>query len=154
MVAVLKPLTFFTVLCLVAGLVSAGTFELTDPAAEIMEEVNKPKEEQQSQDNPDTRSSEADDLWGEWTVVGIGQTTCNDHVSHKQGSSEQYALNLLWMQGFIDGVGYQRFITLGDDRLRPVYEPASMDIWIENYCSENPPDSLMRAVESFIRETN
>ena len=58
-------------------------------------------------------------------VAGIGQTTCNDHVSHKQGSSEQYALNLLWMQGFIDGVGYQRFITLGDDRLRPVYEPDS-----------------------------
>ena len=150
----LKPLTLFIVLCLVAGLASADTFELTDPAAEIMEEVNKPKEEQQSQNNPDTRSSEADDLWGEWTVVGIGQTTCNDHVSHKQGSSEQYALNLLWMQGFIDGVGYQRFITLGDDRLRPVYEPASMDIWIENYCSKNPPDSLMRAVESFIRETN
>ena len=132
----------------------ADTFELTDPAAEIMEELNKHKEEQQSQDNPDTRPGEADVLWGEWTVAGIGQTTCNDHLSHKQGSSEQYALNLLWMQGFIDGVGYQRFITLGDDRLRPVYEPDSMEIWIENYCSENPPDSLMRAVESFIREIN
>ena len=115
----LKPLTLFTVLSLVAGMAHADTFELTDPAAEIMDELNKPKEEQQSQNNPDTGSSAADDLWGEWTVAGIGQTTCNDHVSHKQGSSEQYALNLLWMQGFIDGVGYQRFITLRDDRLRP-----------------------------------
>ena len=48
----MKPLALFTVLCLVAGMARADTFELADPAAEIMEDLNKPKEEQQSQDNP------------------------------------------------------------------------------------------------------
>ena len=148
----MKSLAMFAVLCLLTAMVQASGFELTDPAEELMEALNPPKEALQPQDIPDPESSETDELWGEWTLVGVGQTTCNDHVSHKQESSDQYSLNLLWLQGFIDGVGYQRFITLGDDRLRPVYEPDSMEIWIEAYCSENGSDSLVRAGQSYIKE--
>jgi hypothetical protein len=149
-----KMILIVIALCLIAGMAHAGTFELADPAAEIMEEQNNPKNDQQPQDGDHGTSSEAGDLWGKWTGKGIGNTACNEHVSYKQESSEQYRLNLFWLQGFIDGVGYQRFITLGDYRLSPVYESDSMEIWIENYCSENPLESLFQAVESFIKELN
>jgi len=142
------------VLCLVAGMTHADTFELADPAAEIMEDLNKPKNEQQSPDDAYMTPSLADDFWGDWTREGVGNTTCKEHLSHKRDSTEQYSLNLLWLQGFVDGVAYQRFITLGDDRLSPVYEPDSLDIWIENYCGENPPDSLFQAATAFIKELN
>ena len=139
----MKNILVFVVLCLVAGTAQSGTFELADPAAEILKE----------QQSPDYAQPEGDDeiVVVEWTGSGAGATICGKHTAYKQVTPDLYQSNLHWLQGFIDGVAYQRFVTLGDNRLNPVYDPDSMEAWIENYCIENPPASLAQAAKAFLR---
>lgn len=126
----------------------AGTFELSDPAAEIMQE------QEEAQTSDEAPRSGADPVAGGERFGGIGGTTCSEHLSAREESSGQYALNLYWLQGFIDGVGYQRRITLGDDRLSPDYEAESMWSWIAGYCVKNPAASLTGAAWAFVRESS
>ncbi|MBT8048285.1 MAG: hypothetical protein HKO99_08410 [Xanthomonadales bacterium] len=134
-----------TVMVLTATLAQADTFELSDPAAEIMKELNESRDEARDEQSAEksARVSRPEQ--------GIGSTLCRQHVADKRGDSGRYAINLNWLQGFIDGVGYQRYITLGDDRLSPVYEPSEMESWIENHCSGNPSESLFDAAWAFVK---
>lgn len=134
--------------CAGASLLQAGTFELSDPAAEIMQE------REEAQKSGEAPRSGADPVPGGERFEGIGGTKCGEHLSASEESSGQYALNLYWLQGFIDGVGYQRGITLGDDRLSPDYEPESMWSWIAGYCVKNPAASLTDAAWEFVRESS
>lgn len=131
-----------------AGLLHAGTFELSDPAAEIMQERAETRE------SSEPANTGADHATGGRTIEGIGNTSCSQHLSARRESSGQYALNLYWLQGFIDGVGYQRRVTLGDDRLSPEYKPEGMWSWIDGYCMENPAASLTGAAWAFVRESS
>lgn len=137
-----KIVPVFVVLCLVAATARSGTFELADPAAEILKE----------QQSPDYAQPESDTevVVVEWTGNGVGETVCGKHTAYKQVTPGRYQSNLYWLQGFIDGVAYQRFVTLGDNRLNPVYDPDSMEAWIENYCIENPPETLDQAARAFL----
>lgn len=138
-----KTIPTFVALCLVAGMAHSDTFELADPAAEILKE----------QQSPDYAQPEGDDevVIVEWTGNGVGETVCSMHTAYKQVTPDRYQSNLNWLQGFIDGVAYQRYVTLGDNRLNPVYDPDSMEAWVENYCIENPPESLDQAARAFLR---
>jgi len=148
----MKHLVLFTLLCLVTVMAHAGTFELSDPAAEIMEEENEAEREKQANadtgDMPDYVNNPARD----WKTDGIGNVVCSDHLSYRNSSSDQYGVNQNWLQGFIDGVAYQRFVTLGDHRLEPVYEPEEMQEWIANYCKKNQPDSLFDAIRAYLKD--
>ena len=129
-----------------AGTNHGTTFELADPAAQMLEEEqNEAKEDVQPQgDANDTRSN--------WAINGVGNTACNEHVSYKQEFSQWYWSNLYWLQGFITGAGYQQFKTLGYSRLSPDHDPDSMAIWVDTYCRENPHDGLAQVAQAFVDE--
>lgn len=153
----MKRLALFTLLCLFTGMVHAGTFELQDPAAQIMEEEKNADQEAQADADTGDMPDYVNDTGGSWnsgtdlSAEGIGNIMCSDHVASGKTAPGQHGINQYWLQGFIDGVAYQRFITLGDHRLEPVYEPEEMEVWIEEYCNENQPDSLFDAARAFLK---
>lgn len=141
----MKQVLVLLMLCLVASAASGDTFELADPAAEILEEQNNP--EAQGLSEVDYEEIDID-----WMSGGFGDIACAEHISLKQDDKQAYQANLHWLQGFIDGVRYQRFITLGDNRLSPDYNPDLMALWIEQHCQENSPSSLDQAARAYLFE--
>lgn len=141
----LQRLTLIILFSLPASASQADTFELSDPAAEIMNEQSNPKE-------PAPLPDFDMDTVAEWTSDGMGSTTCSQHLINRQESGQEYGLNLQWLQGFIEGVAYQRFVTLGDNRLRPDTNLEETALWIENYCIENPFDDLQGAARAYLRK--
>jgi hypothetical protein len=137
-------LLFFVLFALSAAAMDDG-FQLADPAAEILEEQNNPKEYAK----PDDRLPGLD-----WVRKGVGDTACDDHLAFVLESPERYEWDLFWLQGFLDGVGYQRYITLGDYRLSPDYLPELMAAWIKDYCLENPTDDLAGAARAYLIKLN
>lgn len=147
----MKHLVLFILICLHCSMVFAGTFELSDPAAEIMEEQNEAKRDAEAIADTGDMPDYVNNPPRKWDTDSIGNIICGDHLSSMKSGSVQYGINQHWLQGFIDGVAYQRYVTLGDHRLEPVYEPEEMQAWIEDYCEENDPDSLFDAVRAFLK---
>ena len=143
----MKRLALIVALCLPAGTGMAyDTFELSDPANEIMEDLDKDAEKEAA---PKGDENEA---WGKWAGWGLGNTACSEYVSYRQGRSKWYWSRLYWLQGFADGA---RHLQAGDSdgpRLSADLEPESMAAWVEDYCLSNPDVSLAHAGGAYVEE--
>jgi hypothetical protein len=127
-----KQLASIFVLCLAAGMAHGDTFELSDPAAEIMEEYQEYTKNREVSEVNENYPAEA--------VSGAaGDTVCSEYLVYKQEQSQRYWSGLYWVQGFMEGAG-------------DPHDTSETASWLENYCHEHPSSSLARAAEAFMDE--
>ena len=139
----MRRLALIVMLCLISGM-AHGTFELQDPAAIVIEELQN-----DSKGDP-LPPVDGFDNFAEWKSKSVGSTACSKYLSYRQERSISYWSSLYWLQGFINGAGYQPYMTLDDSRLITYHNTESMALWIENHCSENPSDNLAEAAAAFV----
>jgi len=141
----MRRLALIVMLCLISG-IAHGTFEHQDPAEKVIEDL---KNDSEGESLP---AGDGIDSFAEWNSKSVGSTTCSKYLSYRQERSISYWSSLYWLQGFINGAGYQRYMTLDDSRLITYHNTESMALWIENHCSENPSNNLAEAAAAFVEE--
>ena len=141
----MRRLASIVMLCLISGM-AQGTFELQDPAAMLIEELQNDSKEDS------LPPGDGFDNFAEWNSKSVGSTACSKYLSYRQERSISYWSSLYWLQGFINGAGYQRYMTLDDSRLITYHNTESMALWIESHCSENPSDNLAEAAAAFVKD--
>lgn len=127
-----KQLALIFVICLAAGMAHGNTFELSDPAAEIMEEYQEYAKNREV-------SGEDENYTDPAVSAAAGDMVCKEYLAYQQEQSERYWSGLYWVQGFMEGAG-------------DPHDAAETASWIENYCQEHPSSSLTRAAEAFMNE--
>jgi len=141
----MRRLASIVMLCLLSSM-AHGTFEHKDPAAKVIEEL------QNDSEGESLPPGDGINTFAEWNSKSVGSTACSKYLSYRQERSISYWSSLYWLQGFINGAGYQRYMTLDDSRLITYHNTESMALWIENHCSENPSNNLAEAAAAFVEE--
>ena len=83
-----------------------------------------------------------------YLVRGIGTDTCGQYIKANVTQKNWY---LMWYTGYISGVNaslpgkYDHSNKIDID---------SLDLWLENYCKNNPLETFERAVASLLKETS
>ena len=107
-------------LCLFASLGHA-TFEIKDPAAEAMDDLEK-----------------ADGT----ATINMENSACSEYASGREKSSDAYWSALKWLIEYMGAAGAGQSVD---------YDPDAMARWIDNYCRENPGHNLGTAAEAFVK---
>ena len=84
-------------------------------------------------------------------IVGTGAFSCGKFLEDKQ----QFATLLdaeyfAWAQGFLSGLNVKYF--LSRESATDLSDHEALELWIENYCGENPLDSYVTATTKLWRE--
>ena len=132
-------------LCLLAGAAYA-TFEIKDPANQIMDELQKEQEEKADQQR-DTAGNSATQVSHQ-----AGNTPCGDFVMYQKQGGRNYRESLDWMVVFIEGARYQQAGPQGITGNSVDLDSGAVSAWTVGYCQENPQDKLIGAAAVFIEE--
>jgi hypothetical protein len=132
-------------LCLLAGTAYA-TFEIKDPANQIMDELQKEQEEKADQQR-DTAGNSATQVSHQ-----AGNTPCSDFVSYQKQGGRNYRESLDWMVGFIEGARYQQAGPQGTSGSSVNLDAGAVSAWTVGYCQENLQNKLVEAAAVFIDE--
>ncbi len=132
-------------LCLLAGSVQA-TFELQDPANQIMDELEKEQEEktEQQSDSAGNSATQANHQ--------AGNTPCSDFVIYQIQGGRNYRESLDWMVGFIEGARYLQAGPQGISGHSVMVDKSAVSAWTVGYCLDNSQDELVEAAVVFIEE--
>jgi len=109
-----------------AGLGHA-TFELRDPAAEAMNEL-----EQHAGEGGANSTA----------VIYAGNSACSDYVRGRKKRNDDYWSALKWLVEYMNAASAGQSVD---------YDPDAMARWIDDYCQGNPGDSLNTAAEAFVK---
>ena len=124
----MKGLAFTTAVCLFCG-AAYGDFELKDPALMDEEELNSPIAKE-------IRN---------YAVEGAGNKSCKSYHADRKKNGSMHYINLNWAKGFITGVNFIHAETKGNPKLGEGLDLDALTLWIDNYCRNNPQDSLSDA---------
>lgn len=132
-------------LCLLAGAAHA-TFEIQDPANQIMEELDKEQEEKTDQQR------DAAEYSAMLPTYQAGNTTCSAFVTFQELNSRHFQESLDWMQGFIQGARYRQAGPEGVPDHSVNLDADALSAWTMGYCLQNPENELIQAAVVFIEE--
>lgn len=91
----------------------------------------------------------AADPSGRFNVLSMGAKTCGEVVSDFQKDGVGKLTNSVWVGGYLTAINSE--VYSGFDVAKGT-DPAARDLWIFNYCSKNPLDSLYRATDALVVE--
>lgn len=147
----MKRFALIVILCLPAAQ-AQGTFELQDPAAQTMEELENEKKNAGQTAAPESEEvlvpGESPNAGAVSTTRNIGGTSCSDFVFYRQAQSQWYWPSLYWLQGFVNGADYRRSAPASESAGRA--DPKTAADWVAGYCREHPTDRLARAAAAYL----
>ncbi len=82
-------------------------------------------------------------------IVIFGAVGCGDWVKARSGGANDVGALALgdWVVGFVDGVA----ISKNENILKGV-DPASMFLWMDNYCKNHPLDNIADGTDALVKE--
>ncbi|MEJ8836334.1 hypothetical protein [Ramlibacter sp. AN1133] len=91
----------------------------------------------------------AADASGRFTILSMGTKSCGEVVGDFKDDGRAKLSNSIWVAGYLTAINeyvVQRSnVAAGTDA-------AAWDLWIYNYCSANPLDSLSQATSALAKE--
>jgi hypothetical protein len=91
----------------------------------------------------------AADKSGKFTVLSMGTKSCGEVVSDFKEDGRGKLINEVWVAGYLsdinERVATRSNIAVGTD-------PAAWNLWINNYCSANPLESLSPTISLLVGE--
>jgi hypothetical protein len=101
-----------------------------------------------------------------FNTFGVGTDSCSSYVSHAFGSPGQSVgrtapddgkdyyskstIYLEWVLGFVTGYN----ATVSDPRKQIKSDPASADLYVRNWCLQNPTSNILTAVHKWLDHTD
>jgi len=95
-----------------------------------------------------TSTMAADDA-GIFTIMGSGTKSCGSVVEAHEEDDWGKRINSEWVNGYI--TSYNNYEHTGQDVAKGI-GAAAIDLWIYNYCKENPLDNLQDATRELVNE--
>lgn len=95
------------------------------------------------------RAAEAADATGKFTVLSMGTRSCGDVVEAYKRDGEEKFHNSIWVAGYLTAVN--KYVSFRSD-IATGTNPAAWNLWIFNYCSNNPLDLLHDAASALVME--
>ena len=89
--------------------------------------------------------------WG-YGNLGHGAVSCGTYVKDKQEDGWGHQVNINWVLGFVTGGNVEREMSGGNQDIGEGVAVASMALWLENYCRENPLKALSDATVILVEE--
>ena len=86
----------------------------------------------------------------ESTMLGAGGTSCGEFIAGKEKYGTVSLVHISWAQGFLTGLNVKYLEIL--ESVTELPDRAAMELWIENYCQENPLDNFGFAIRKLWRE--
>jgi hypothetical protein len=83
---------------------------------------------------------------GEYTILGAGSRPCGLWLQARGQVSPESAVMQSWLLGYITSINAHE-LTITKD-IAEGTNPDGMFLWVDNYCTEHPLDSLARAAAS------
>lgn len=77
----------------------------------------------------------------------MGEISCGSWPAGKQLTDIEKAAKLNWILGFLSGKAFE-----SDTDLLAVVDVASISLWMDNYCRQNPLDSIVSGSFELERE--
>lgn len=89
------------------------------------------------------------DSSGKFTVLGMGTKSCGEVVADFKEDGRGKLINSIWVAGHITAVN-ERVVSRSNVAART--DPAAWDLWINNFCTAKPLDSLSDATTALVGE--
>lgn len=86
---------------------------------------------------------------GSPVVLGNGAQSCGTWTRHRQQGNPEWVDNGVWVVGYISG--YNAF-GLGSSDVTAGTDTQGVWAWIDNYCANNPLDTIQVAATALILE--
>ena len=83
-------------------------------------------------------------------LIGPGANSCGKFIVGKEKYEELRLVHTAWAQGFLTGLNIKYLQSLESATELP--DHAAMELWIKNYCEENPLDNYAFAIRNLWRE--
>ena len=91
----------------------------------------------------------ATDKSGKFTILSMGTKSCGETVADFKEDGRGKLTNSIWVAGYLtainEHVAKRSNIAAGTD-------PEAWNLWINNYCTANPLDSLSSATSALVAE--
>ena len=91
----------------------------------------------------------AADKSGKFTVFSMGTKSCGEVVADFKENGRGKLSNSIWVAGYLTAVNEH---VANRSNIAPGTDPAAWDLWINNYCTANPLESLSSATTALIGE--
>ncbi len=95
-----------------------------------------------------TSTIAADDA-GIFTIMGSGTKSCGTIAKDHEEDRWSKVIDSAWVNGYI--TSYNNYEHTGEDVAKGI-DAAAIDLWIYNYCKENPLDNLHDATRELVNE--
>ncbi len=86
---------------------------------------------------------------GAFTVLSLGTKSCGTVVSDFNKGDWGKLTNSIWVAGYLTAINEHTF---RGKNVAGSTDPDSWDLWIYNYCSQNPLDNLYKAASALYME--
>lgn len=90
------------------------------------------------------------DSSGKFTILSMGAKSCGEVVADfKEEDGRGKLDNSIWVAGYITAVNER---ASSRSNVAAGTDPAAWDLWINNYCTAKPLESLARATSALVAE--
>lgn len=86
---------------------------------------------------------------GSFHIYSLGNSSCGEVVEEYQKDSWGKLNNSIWVGGYLTAINQHVNNGIGD--IAKGADPSARDLWIYNYCQDNPLDNLKDAAYSLYR---
>ena len=76
-------------------------------------------------------------------VAGVGNFSCGKFIANMELDKIFHDLYFFWAQGFLSGLNFKYF--LNQESATDLADHDALQLWLENYCDENPLDQYSAA---------
>ena len=93
--------------------------------------------------------STAADKAGKFTVLSMGTKSCGEVVADFKEDSRGKLSNSIWVAGYLTAINER---VASRSNIAAGTDPEAWNLWINNYCSANPLESLSSATSALVAE--
>ena len=91
----------------------------------------------------------AADKNGKYTNLSFGTKSCGEVVTDFKENSRGKFINSIWIAGYITAINER---VANRSNIATGTEPEAWNLWINNYCSMNPLESLASSTSALVAE--
>jgi hypothetical protein len=94
-------------------------------------------------------SAVAADKSGTYTIFSMGTKSCGEVVSQFKEDGQEKWNNSVWIAGYLTAINQY---VVKQKKIAAGTEPEGWNLWVNNYCAENPLDSLADAANALVKK--
>ena len=91
----------------------------------------------------------AADKNGKFTILSMGTKSCGEVVAQFKEDGQSKLVNSIWVAGYLTAINER---VANRSNIAAGTDPEAWNLWINNYCTANPLESLSSATTALVLE--